>query len=70
MADSDVQDLLGRTEKSPQIIQRANAPATPNVHSYYVSGGAVYPGRYRWVQTASTDNDATKAAAIQAALAA
>jgi hypothetical protein len=67
MADKDVQDLLGRTEKSPQIIQRANASST--VHSYYASGGAVYPGRYRWVDVAHDADDATRAAAIQTALA-
>lgn len=70
MADQDIQDILGLTEKSPQIIMRANAPDGENaVHSYYVSGGAEFPGRYRWVDTADSDNDATKAAAIQAKLA-
>jgi hypothetical protein len=64
--DADVQDLLGRTEKSPQIIRRANASTT--VRSYYVSGGAVYPGRYRWVDVLETDDDATRAAAIAAKL--
>lgn len=67
MADSDIQDTLGRTEKSPKILMRINANAT--THSYLCSGGADYPGRQRWVDTASTDNDATKAAAIQSKLA-
>lgn len=66
MADIDVQAILGLTEKSPQIIHRHNDSTTS--HSYYVSGGAEYPGRYRTVQVAHDDNDATRASAIQAAL--
>lgn len=68
MADKDVQDLLGRTDKSPQIIQRANS-VDGTKHSYYVLGGASYPGRARWVDVASAANDATRAAAITAGLA-
>lgn len=66
MADADIQAILGLTEKSPQIIQRVNASTT--VHSYFCSGGAVYPGRYRWVDVPFDDSDEDKATAIQAAL--
>jgi hypothetical protein len=70
MSDVDIQVILGLTEKSPQIIMRVNAPIDEDnqIHSYFVSGGAVYPGRFRWVDTDHEDSDETKAAAIAAKL--
>lgn len=36
--------------------------------SSYVTGGAEFPGRCRWIDTNTSDNDATQAAAIRAGL--
>lgn len=74
-----IQDLLGRTEKSPQIIMQVNTVrdgSDPDPeqwdfnHEYYVSGGAEFPGRFRWCVTDSEDSDADKANKIRAELAA
>lgn len=63
----DVQDALGTDQGSPKII-RADQTVTATIARYYVEGAATVPGRVRWCETTNTDNAATQATAILAAL--
>lgn len=70
MADSDIQALLDTsgTGNGIRIVRRVNDTTLKS--SYYVTPhGGQYAGRSRWVQVTTADSDATKAAAIIAALA-
>jgi hypothetical protein len=68
MADADLQALLDTTGMGPRIILRANPAADESIHSYFVLGGATYPGIARWVDTADDDTDEEKETAIRAKL--
>lgn len=64
-----IQAVLGTSQGSPRIV-RADQTVTATVAQYYVVPGVVSAGRSRWCLTTNTDNAATQAAAIVAALAA
>lgn len=68
MATSDaVQTQLGTTSRDPVIV-RTIENATGQTQ-YYVTGGASFPGKDRWLRVNYADNAATQAAVIRLILA-
>ena len=64
--EAATQAALGVVGNCVEILRRIDDGTKTHT---YVSGGAAFPGRVRWVDTNSSDNDATQAAAILANLA-
>lgn len=64
---AEVQAELGTNPMNAQIIRAEEVIATTKAE-YYVIGNVDAPGRARWIETTNTDDAATQAAAILAAL--
>lgn len=62
-----LQTALGTDPNSPRVTQEF-APYGSTLQYWRVSGGVSYPGRNRFVTTTASDNAATQAAAVLAAL--
>lgn len=63
-----VQVALGVDVGSPKILRAEQITNGATAGAYLVQGAATVPGRTRWCAVTNTDNAATQATAILAAL--
>jgi hypothetical protein len=66
-----LQTALGVTYGSPRVLRADETQGSDATkQEWYVHGEMAVPGRVRWVSTTASDNAATQAASVLAALAA